>query len=78
MRVIKSTIMNDMGWVCSTYEGEERWVQDFGGEAIREKSRRRCEDKNMSLGSGMRLKWRRIGTGDCVGCGNEPPGSIKC
>ena len=55
MRVMKSTVMNDMGWVCSTYEGEERWVQDFGGEAIREKSRRRWEDKNMSLGSGMRL-----------------------
>jgi hypothetical protein len=23
---------NEMGWACSTYEGEERSIQDFGGE----------------------------------------------
>ena len=31
VRVIKSR-KNVMGWVCSTYEGEERCIQGFGGE----------------------------------------------
>jgi len=24
-----------MGGACNTYDGEERWIQDFGGEARR-------------------------------------------
>jgi hypothetical protein len=24
--------VNEMGGPCSTYGGEERWIQDFGGE----------------------------------------------
>jgi len=51
IRMIKNK--NERSWVCSTHEGKERYIQDFGGEELRER------DHLGDLGVDVRiiLKW---------------------
>ena len=62
-----------MGGVCSTYEGEERRIQGFGGETMRETDH--LEDPGLErriilrwifrkwdVGAWTGLSWLRIGT----------------
>jgi len=77
-----------IGGACSTYVGEEKFIEDFGREKLKKKTtwkiKRRWED-NMKCVL-KRQAWRAwtgsicIGTwasGCCESC-NEPSGSIKC
>jgi len=77
-----------LGGACSTYEGEERYVQGFGGETWK---RDHLEDPGVDgrvilngfSGSGMGgvdwidLTQDREKVAGCCECGNEPSGCIK-
>jgi len=64
---------NEKGGACSTYGGEERCIQSFGGGNLRRKRppgrpRRRWEDnitiglQEIGWGAWTGMIWRRIGT----------------
>ena len=82
---------SEVGGECNTCLGEERCIQGFGGENLRE--RYHLEDPDIDgriiLGWIVRkwarmawtgLIWLRIGTGGghLGECGNKQSGSIKC
>ena len=77
-----------MGGACSMYGGEERCIQDFGGENRRERDH--LGDPGVDGRIILRWIFRKCGYGlDRSGsgygqvagtyeCSNEPWGSIKC
>jgi hypothetical protein len=71
---------------CSTYEGEERMVMDFGGKAkekrthgrprCRWKNTLKCTFKNWDCRTRNRLIWLRT-SGRLMKNYDEPAGSVK-